>query len=200
MGWLANLFAKREEETPQRDYNKLAVPDPHTPEGHAPYIDAWTGYAFRKSGDPLRTIGREPRQVPGEYPSSEQFTREQPLYKTAQPQGMTEWQRSPDPRWQGTTPIRPQRTQSTFRATNPFDWQFTRRLDGRHFSMASHIRNYRVGGMQPVTSRRNTYRLLPPPRDLAMTNLPSGGTSFDIDDMDMRGLVPEARSPIARLR
>lgn len=199
MGWFANLFGKEKVEPAQRDYSNRAVPDPHTPEGKAPYIDAWTGYSSRKSGDPLKTIGREPRQVPGEYPASEQFTREQPMYKTAVPQEMYERPRSPDPRWVATTPIRPQRSQSTFRTVNPFDWQFTRRLDGRHFSMASHIRTYRIGGMKPVTSRRNTYRLLPPPRDMAHTNLPASGTAFNVSDMDTRGVSVEGRSPMARL-
>jgi hypothetical protein len=45
-------------------------------------------------------------------------------------------------------------------------------FNGLHFSMADHRRDYPILGMQPVTSRRNTYRLDPPPWDQDVVDLP----------------------------
>lgn len=45
-------------------------------------------------------------------------------------------------------------------------------FSGQHFSMADHRRNYEVGGMQPATSRRNTYRIEPTPWDTDVVDLP----------------------------
>lgn len=201
MGFFANLFGKKTEEAVPRDYSNRATPDPHRPEGQAPYVRAWDGYASSRSGDPLRTIGREPRQVAGDYPSGEnQFDSEVPLWTVAPGAVMGERPRSPDPRWVATTPIRPQRTPSTYRTVNPFDWQYARQLNGLHFSMASNLRTYAIGGMQPVIARRNTWRMLPPPHDINQTDLPRSGTSFDVSEMDIRGVVSGGRSPTARLR
>ena len=45
-------------------------------------------------------------------------------------------------------------------------------LNGQHFSMADHRRNYEIGGMQPATSRRNTYRIEPTPWDTDIVDVP----------------------------
>lgn len=202
MGWFANLFgSKKPPEDSPRDYTNRAVPDPHTNEGRAPYVDAWTGYADKKAGAPLKTIGREPRQIPGEYPTSDQFDRDDIRYAVAPGAVQTKKVRAPDPRWVATDPIRPQRTPSTYRAVQPFDWQFARQMNGLHFSMASNIRTYPIGGMLPVVPRRNTYRLLPPPRDINQTNLPANGTAVDVSEMDIRGVSSgQYRSATSRLR
>lgn len=47
-----------------------------------------------------------------------------------------------------------------------------RALNGNHFSMADHKRNYEILGMQPVTSRRNTYRIDPEPWDIDIVDMP----------------------------
>lgn len=47
-----------------------------------------------------------------------------------------------------------------------------RQFNGNHFSMADHRRTYEVGGMAPVHSARNTYRLTPPPWDTDVVDLP----------------------------
>lgn len=201
MGWFANLFATKAKEEPPRDYSNRAVPDPHTPEGRAPYVDAWSGYADKKSGSPLKTLGRQPQQIPGEYPTSEgQYDREETLYAVAPPAVQTQKVRAPDPRWIATPAKRPQRAPTTYRALNPFDWQYARQLNGTHFSMASNIRTYPVGGMLPAVPRRNTFRLMPPPHDISQTNLPANGTSVDVSSMDIRGVASgQYRSPTVRL-
>lgn len=47
----------------------------------------------------------------------------------------------------------------------PFDNYSKRTFNGMHFSMADHRREYPILGMNPVVSRRNTYRLEPEPWD-----------------------------------
>lgn len=47
-----------------------------------------------------------------------------------------------------------------------------RRLNGNHFSMADHRRNYEILGMQPVRSHRNTYRIEPGPWDANIVDMP----------------------------
>lgn len=45
-------------------------------------------------------------------------------------------------------------------------------LNGVHFSMADHRRNYEIGGMQPAVARRNTYRLEPTAWDTDIVDMP----------------------------
>src|SRR5215211_3622580 len=47
-----------------------------------------------------------------------------------------------------------------------------RRLNGMHFSMADHRRDYEIGGMAPQRTLRNTYRLEPGPWDAGIVDLP----------------------------
>lgn len=66
----------------------------------------------------------------------------------------------------------------------PSNWSFTRPwdqlrkgngariLNGVHFSMADHRRNYEIGGMRPWRANRNTYRLEPAPWDADMYDVP----------------------------
>lgn len=93
----------------------------------------------------------------------------------------------PPPEPRPTTGMSPR----TYSFTRPFD-QFNRgsgiglvgsarRLNGLHFSMADHRRNYPILGMAPPMSRRNTYRLEPPPWDT------------DIVDLPPETLIPSAR-------
>ncbi len=48
-----------------------------------------------------------------------------------------------------------------------------RSLNGVHFSMADHRRNYDILGMAPVSSRRNTYRIEPTPWDTDLVDVPA---------------------------
>lgn len=197
------LFGKKAEPEPvERSYDRVAVPDPKTPEGQAPYIEAWTGYAPKRlmvRPSDMYTVGREPRQVSGDYPASEMAMVEDPEYKVAPVAVQTGWVQGDDPRWTAfkRPALRTQRSPSTYRVSNPFDWQLAHKLSGFHFSMANHIRTYAIGGMQPVLSRRNTFRLMPPPHDVNQANV--SDNVFDVTDMDMQSPVSAYRSPMQRL-
>lgn len=94
-------------------------------------------------------------------------------------------------------PERPQYTQSTSREVARFDWRWAKQLTGRHFSMASNIRAYPIGGMQPVHRSRNTFRLEPPQIDARMVDYPpeydNGVQTVQSQDMTSR------RVPLRRL-
>jgi hypothetical protein len=85
---------------------------------------------------------------------------------------------APNPRL--NYPAEPRPTQQlsprSYSFTRPFGWgnpkDSSKHLNGLHFSMADHRRNYEIYGMQPVTSRRNTYRLEPQPWDTSVVDLP----------------------------
>lgn len=62
---------------------------------------------------------------------------------------------------------------STYLFTRPFDQHSARTLNGTHFSMADHRRNYEILGMAPARSTRNTYRIEPPPWDLDIVDVPA---------------------------
>lgn len=64
--------------------------------------------------------------------------------------------------------------------TRPFD-QLTkgngaRHLNGQHFSMADHRRDYEILGMRPWSAHRNTYRVDPAPWDADMYDVPPTST------------------------
>lgn len=215
MRWFGDLFRRRDPpvEIEERDYSRVAVPDPHMPDGKAAYIDAWVGYSDRRMmvrPRDLHTVGREPRQVHGAYPTSEMTVVEEVEWKVAPEAIQTVRQQAPDPRWAALKkpPLRRQRAPTTYRVQNPFDWQNMdsvpgyvgyHGLNGLHFSMASNIRTYPIGGMLPMTSRRNTFRLMPPPHDVNQTNVPAD-IAFDVSDMDMASAPSAWRNPLARLR
>lgn len=79
--------------------------------------------------------------------------------------------------------IPPPETRWTERLS-PANWSFTRPFDqlakgtgaralnGMHFSMADHKRNYEIGGMRPWRPNRNTYRVEPAPWDADMYDVP----------------------------
>lgn len=54
----------------------------------------------------------------------------------------------------------------------------TRRLNGDHFSMADHRRNYEIMGMEPVHRSRNTYRLDPTPWDEELVDGPTNSPGY----------------------
>ncbi len=53
----------------------------------------------------------------------------------------------------------------SYNFARPMDQELARELNGSHFSMADHRRNYPILGMSPAISRRNTLREEPPPYD-----------------------------------
>jgi hypothetical protein len=146
------------------------------------------------SAQRLATIPREDfRPVPNR--PAEEFWRpidaDDKLRHSVETQDANGWtenkgqlKRAPDPRWNPPAEPRPttQMAPRSYSFTRPFD-QFNREwpdalvgsartLNGTHFSMADHRRNYAILGMRPPTSRRNTYRLEPTPWDEQVTDLP----------------------------
>jgi hypothetical protein len=84
----------------------------------------------------------------------------------------------PDPRW--NPPSEPRMTSqmapTTYSFTRPFDQagkgNGARLLNGNHFSMADHRREYDILGMRPWSAHRNTYRVDPAPWDADMYDVP----------------------------
>ena len=76
--------------------------------------------------------------------------------------------RNPPPETRLTQAMAP-RTYSFFR---PWDNTSARLLNGTHFSMADHRREYEILGMAPVRNARNTYRIEPTPWDANMVDTP----------------------------
>ena len=85
---------------------------------------------------------------------------------------------APNPR--STPPPEPRMTSlmapRSYSFTRPFDQHSARKLNGQHFSMADHRRNYEILGMSPVRTMRNTYRIEPTPWDTDVVDLPPDNT------------------------
>lgn len=88
---------------------------------------------------------------------------------------------------------------------SPANWSFTRpmwggprALNGLHFSMADHRRDYPILGMEPVRNWRNTYRIQPLPHDLDMVDVPANDAS-DIPSARIQAVEVPLRSPVRRL-
>lgn len=90
--------------------------------------------------------------------------------------------RAPDPRWNppAETRITEKLSPHRYSFTRPFDQGMqgngARHLNGMHFSMADHRRDYDILGMKPYSARRNTYRADPTPWDSDMYDVPDSST------------------------
>lgn len=88
----------------------------------------------------------------------------------------------PDPRWNppAETRVTEQLSPRRYSFTRPFDQgtkgNGARQLNGMHFSMADHRREYEILGMKPWSSTRNTYRVDPAPWDADMYDVPPEST------------------------
>lgn len=96
--------------------------------------------------------------------------------------------RTPPPETRLTSDLSP----TTYSYTRPFDQHSARRLNGSHFSMADHRRNYEIYGMAPINSRRNTYRADPQPWDtdivdVAPTYTPQAARITQVEVPDAAG-------------
>ncbi len=93
------------------------------------------------------------------------------------------YQAGPDPRW--NPPVETRLTESMgqrrYSFTRPFDQlqkgTGKRQLNGMHFSMADHRRDYDILGMKPWSQHRNTYRVDPAPWDADMYDVPPESTT-----------------------
>jgi len=103
------------------------------------------------------------------------------------------WQESVDPKYAAHNPwhdniraqLRPtaEQSPSNFRFVRPFyPGDGYGKSTGIHFSMASNRRAYPVGGMEPIRSFRNTFRLEPTARDAENADL-SGVNASNADPM-----------------
>ncbi|HVI71471.1 MAG TPA: hypothetical protein VM656_08305 [Pyrinomonadaceae bacterium] len=75
--------------------------------------------------------------------------------------------RYPPPEPRVTSQLAPR----SYSFTRPFDQHAARTLNGTHFSMADHRRNYEILGMAPIKRPRNTYRLEPVPWDIDVVDM-----------------------------
>ena len=88
-----------------------------------------------------------------------------------------------DPRWNppNETRITERMSPRTYSFWRPFDQgtkgNGARSLNGTHFSMADHRREYDILGMRPWSAHRNTYRVDPTPWDADMYDVPPEGNS-----------------------
>lgn len=92
------------------------------------------------------------------------------------------YQMGPDPRWNPPSETRwtEQLSPNNYSFTRPFDQgrkgNGARELNGTHFSMADHRREYDILGMQPWGMHRNTYRISPAPWDADLYDVPPPDT------------------------
>lgn len=90
------------------------------------------------------------------------------------------WSDTPRPMTSGKNP-------NTWSETRPFDQASyqkglgARFLNGNHFSMAGHRRNYEIYGMKPPSHSRNTYRLSPTPWDSNIVDAPENTPEYETD-------------------
>lgn len=79
-----------------------------------------------------------------------------------------------DPRWTIHPEARPTARNSPnfYSFTRPYNQRWAARLNGVHFSMADHRRDYPVFGMAPAPSWRNTSRVDPVPWDSNIADTP----------------------------
>lgn len=181
--------------------NAFAVPGPST---DAPYIDSFgwspsprisvlgTPDAMRLQDFPVRTVR------PGDSDAPEQYygpldadDKQRHSVESVDADGIEilkdQLHRAADPRWNppAETRITEKLSPHRYSFTRPFDQggkgNGARSLNGMHFSMADHRREYEILGMQPHAARRNTYRVDPTPWDADMYDVPDPetiGTAF----------------------
>lgn len=143
------------------------TPDPHRlgtrqtkdyrPNPHDPPEDFWLG---------VRGPGRERIIRHGvEFQDADGMAADIPSLKPQMPNPRS----VPGPEPRPTNRLSP----NTYSFTRPFDQHSARRLNGLHFSMADHRRNYDILGMEPVRRRRNTFRAEPAPWDTDIVDMPN---------------------------
>lgn len=83
---------------------------------------------------------------------------------------------------------------SNWSFTRPFDQQQkgtgARVLNGLHFSMADHRRDYPILGMRPWSQARNTYRVDPAPWDADMYDVPPESTIGQVSQARYQAVQP----------
>lgn len=159
--------ASRLGKQPRRDmYSKPEMPA-EDPANLAGSRDA--NKASRESVREITTMPREQKSRAGEpHPSA----------------GANRWARNP----RENPPAEPRFTQQLIPMmrfmTRPFmtnqPKMGARDLNGVHFSMADHRRDYDIYGMAPAKTRRNTFRIEPTPWDSDIVDMPAPDPTPDI--------------------
>lgn len=141
------------------------------PEPTEPAQDYWLG-AGGRGRDEIQRHSVEDQHATGINEAPPQYKSFAPNPRYAQyPEGgsVSAFQGGPDT-------IRPTARQNpnTYGFTRPYDQRFERRLDGKHFSMADHRRNYPIFGMSPAKTWRNTSKVDPAPWDANIVDTANG--------------------------
>ena len=178
--------------TPDSAY---AAPDIHR---DAPYNDefGWgprtrisvenTPDAMREFAAPVRDFRVNPQNPSAFYTQRDADEKQRESITEQDANGWKEqkdrYKIGPDPRW--NPPAETRVTESlaprSYSFTRPFDQgtkgNGARQLNGQHFSMADHRREYPILGMRPWNQHRNTYRVDPAPWDADMYDVPPEST------------------------
>jgi len=179
-----------------RPDSAYAAPDIHR---DAPYNDefGWgpktrlgvesTPDAMREMSAPVRDVRPPGNQNPKPFYAAQSVDEDKRESVTDQDaNGWNEkkdrYKIGPDPRWNPPAETRPTEKLSprSYSFTRPFDQgtkgNGARTLNGMHFSMADHRREYEILGMKPWAQSRNTYRVDPAPWDADMYDVPPAST------------------------
>ncbi len=186
---------------------RYAIPSLNAENGHLDDI-GWAPSYGKGTPDPLRIQTQEPiSRGPNPVRPSEYWNRidaddkrrhsVEELNAIGGTQQKERSNRAPDPRWISPPEPRPQQrmTPNPYRFTRPFDQDYARRLNGNHFSMADHRRNYPILGMAPPSRLRNTFRQEPGPWDDDLVDLPP---EYTIPDATIRSIDLPPRDSIFR--
>lgn len=176
--------------------NAFAAPGPGT---DAPYTDTFgwspsprisvssTPDAMRLQSFPVRTVRPGDSDAPEVYYGPlDADDKQRHSVENVDADGIEilkdSFRRAADPRWNPPAETRITEKLSPHRYSffRPFDQGIkgngARHLNGTHFSMADHRREYDILGMQPYSARRNTYRAEPTPWDADMYDVPDPST------------------------
>lgn len=176
-----------------------AAPDIHQ---DAPYNDefGWgpktrisvegTPDAMREFAAPVRDFRVNPQNQDAFFAQRDADEKQRESVTDQDANGWTEkkdrYKIGPDPRWNppAETRVTEQLAPRSYSFTRPFDQgtkgNGARQLNGQHFSMADHRRDYPILGIRPWSAHRNTYRVDPAPWDADMYDVPPQSTMGDV--------------------
>jgi len=139
--------------------------------------------AMRLGSFPTRTVRPNANDAPGVF--YRPIDAEEKHRHSVEDQDANGWdekksryQIGPDPRWNppAETRVTERMSPRSYSFVRPFDQgtkgNGARQLNGMHFSMADHRREYDILGMRAWGAHRNTYRVDPAPWDADMYDVP----------------------------
>lgn len=167
--------------------------------------------AMRVGGFPTRTMRPKADEAPGVY--YRPLDADEKARHSVESQDADGWSElkgqykiGPDPRWNppAETRVTERMSPSSYSFTRPFDQgakgNGARTLNGMHFSMADHRREYDILGMRPWGMHRNTYRVDPTPWDADMYDVPPPSTTANVTQGRIQAIdVPDSANRAYRL-